>query len=187
MISNFQGHNFKSGTMKSNSRYGLRNEHMKYYTSLYISGSDQFENDVGEPEIWETQNNKTFVACNGNDGNTEKIKKEHPHERDIEEQLCSLDNDGCDLSWAIQNPLIFPIASHDLAELPPAFITAGSLDILLDDAKAYHKLLSEFGVKSELHIISDAIHGFMLFSRYDSKPANVLRKIDTFIAGIVQS
>jgi acetyl esterase/lipase len=53
-----------------------------------------------------------------------------------------------------------PARPADLAGLPPAFITAGNLDGLLDEDIDYARRLIAAGVPTDLHVFADGPHGF---------------------------
>jgi acetyl esterase/lipase len=53
-----------------------------------------------------------------------------------------------------------PARAADLAELPPAFITVGNLDGLLDEDIDYARRLIAVGVPTDLHVFADGPHGF---------------------------
>jgi len=48
----------------------------------------------------------------------------------------------------------------DLAGLPPAWIGVGTLDLFLEEDRAYAARLQEAGVATELHEVPGAPHGF---------------------------
>ncbi len=52
-----------------------------------------------------------------------------------------------------------PARATDLAGLPPAIITVGSLDIFVDEDIAYAQALLGAGVRCELHVYPGAFHG----------------------------
>lgn len=53
-----------------------------------------------------------------------------------------------------------PALADDLAELPPAFISTGALDLFLDEDLDYARRLIDAGVPTELHVYPGAIHAF---------------------------
>jgi triacylglycerol lipase len=53
-----------------------------------------------------------------------------------------------------------PALAHDLADLPPAYISTGALDLFLDEGLAYARRLVDGGVPTELHVYPGAIHAF---------------------------
>ena len=53
-----------------------------------------------------------------------------------------------------------PARATDLAGLPPAFITVGDLDGLLDEDIDYAQRLIEAGVPTDLHVFAGAPHAF---------------------------
>jgi acetyl esterase len=59
----------------------------------------------------------------------------------------------------------FDILSADLRGLPPAFISAAGMDLLLDDSITMHKLLDAAEVSNQLKIYDGVLHGFLHYSR----------------------
>jgi acetyl esterase/lipase len=57
-----------------------------------------------------------------------------------------------------------PARATDLSGLPPAFIDAGELDALRDEAIDYAQRLLQAGISVELHVWPGAIHGAELFA-----------------------
>ena len=53
-----------------------------------------------------------------------------------------------------------PARAEDLTGLPPAFITVGNLDGLLDEDIHYARRLIAAGVPTDLHVIADGPHAF---------------------------
>ncbi len=53
-----------------------------------------------------------------------------------------------------------PGRARDLAELPPAWVGVGTLDLFLDEDVAYAKQLQDAGVACELLVVEGAHHGF---------------------------
>jgi acetyl esterase/lipase len=56
-----------------------------------------------------------------------------------------------------------PSRARDLANLPPAYITAAELDLLRDEDIEYASKLMLAGVSTELHVFPRVIHGFEFF------------------------
>ena len=73
---------------------------------------------------------------------------------------------GCylrdDSDW---NDARFNVLAADLRGLPPAFISAAGMDLLLDDSIALHSLMEMAGVESRLEIYAGVLHGFLHYSR----------------------
>ena len=69
------------------------------------------------------------------------------------------------------SPYAAPARATDLAGLPPAFISAAALDLLLDEDVDYAVRLSRHGVPVELHVYPGCFHAF------DMAPA--ARVVDT--------
>ena len=53
-----------------------------------------------------------------------------------------------------------PALADELANLPPAFIATGALDLFLDEDLDYARRLIDCGVPCELHVYPGAIHAF---------------------------
>jgi len=53
-----------------------------------------------------------------------------------------------------------PALAEDLADLPPAYISTGALDLFLDEDLDYARRLIDCGVQTELHVYPGAIHAF---------------------------
>ncbi|MEA4965820.1 MAG: alpha/beta hydrolase [Oscillospiraceae bacterium] len=62
----------------------------------------------------------------------------------------------------LQNPLVSPLFG-DLTGLPDTLIFAGSLEIMLDDARGLHEALQKAGCRSEMTIAPDMWHGYVLY------------------------
>ncbi|MCO1653808.1 alpha/beta hydrolase [Pseudonocardia humida] len=62
-------------------------------------------------------------------------------------------------------PLAAPARAEDLTGLPPAWIGVGTLDLFLDEDRAYARRLGEAGVPVELHEVPGAYHGFDMAQR----------------------
>lgn len=61
-------------------------------------------------------------------------------------------------------PYAVPARFEKLADLPPAYITVGMLDLFLEEDIAYAQRLMKAGVPTELHVLPGAYHGFELAS-----------------------
>ncbi len=75
-------------------------------------------------------------------------------------------------------PCVSPIFG-DFSGFPPALIMAGSEEILLDDAKTLHRLMTEAGVSSTLDVASGMWHVYPLYGLPESRQA--IRRIAAFI------
>jgi acetyl esterase/lipase len=53
-----------------------------------------------------------------------------------------------------------PARARDLSGLPPAFVTVGNLDCLLDEDVEYARRLIASGVPTDLHVFADGPHAF---------------------------
>ena len=67
-----------------------------------------------------------------------------------------------------RDPLVSPLHASEaaLARLPPLFLNAASLDVLLCDTLDFAKRLDSVGVSYELALHEGVHHGFMQFSAY---------------------
>ncbi len=57
------------------------------------------------------------------------------------------------------SPYAAPARATDLAGLPPAFISVGTLDLFVDENMDYARRLIRAGVPAELHVYPGAFHG----------------------------
>jgi acetyl esterase/lipase len=69
------------------------------------------------------------------------------------------DGGGADVS-----PYAAAARATDLANLPPAYIPVGALDLFVDEDIEYAQRLIQAGVPTELHVYPGAFHGFDLFA-----------------------
>jgi acetyl esterase len=53
-----------------------------------------------------------------------------------------------------------PALAEDLADVAPAYLSTGALDLFLDEDLDYARRLIDCGVPTELHVYPGAIHGF---------------------------
>jgi len=60
-----------------------------------------------------------------------------------------------------------PALAETLADLPPAYIATGALDLFLDENLDYARRLIDCGVRTELHVYPGAIHGFEMVPETD--------------------
>ena len=58
------------------------------------------------------------------------------------------------------SPYASAARAENLEGLPPAFVTAGALDLLMEEDVDYAKRLARAGVPVELHVYPGAPHGF---------------------------
>jgi acetyl esterase len=59
----------------------------------------------------------------------------------------------------------YDILSADLRGLPPAFIAAAGMDLLLDDSITLQELMDAAGVENQLQVYDGVLHGFLHYSR----------------------
>ncbi len=57
-----------------------------------------------------------------------------------------------------------PSRVENLAGLPPAFISVGSIDLFVDEDVEYARRLIDAGIPAELHVIPGAYHGYDLLA-----------------------
>jgi acetyl esterase/lipase len=69
------------------------------------------------------------------------------------------DGGGADVS-----PYAAASRATNLANLPPAYIPVGALDLFVDENIEYAQRLVQAGVPTELHVYPGAFHGFDLFA-----------------------
>ena len=69
--------------------------------------------------------------------------------------LLGVEPGGADVS-----PYAAPARAMDLANLPPTFISVGTLDLFLEEDMEYARRLIRAGVPTELHVYPGAFHGF---------------------------
>lgn len=67
------------------------------------------------------------------------------------------------------SPYAAPARADNLAGLPPAFISVGTLDLFVDECLDYAHRLIRSGVPTELHVYPGCMHGFGMAK--DSAPA----------------
>ncbi|MEZ4620757.1 MAG: alpha/beta hydrolase [Caldilineaceae bacterium] len=60
------------------------------------------------------------------------------------------------------SPYAAAARAEDLADLPPAFIAVGALDLFLEENMAYAQRLIRAGVPTELHVYPGVYHGFQM-------------------------
>lgn len=57
-----------------------------------------------------------------------------------------------------------PTLASDLSDLPPAYITTGTLDLFFDESLDYARRLCQYGVSTDLHSYAGGFHGFNFFA-----------------------
>ncbi|MDO7836716.1 alpha/beta hydrolase [Sphingobium sp. HBC34] len=79
-----------------------------------------------------------------------------------------------------------PALAEDLSGLPPCFISAAALDLLVDEDMDYARRLNAAGVAVEAHLYPGAIHGFDMFPTAQvSRQANA--DIEAWLAAHIHS
>jgi acetyl esterase/lipase len=71
---------------------------------------------------------------------------------------------GRDAGGADVSPYAAAARATDLTNLPPAYISVGTLDLFIDENIEYAQRLIQAGVPTELHVYPGAFHGFDLFA-----------------------
>jgi acetyl esterase/lipase len=69
------------------------------------------------------------------------------------------DGGGADVS-----PYAAATRATDLSNLPPTYISVGTLDLFVDENIDYAQRLIQAGVPTELHVYPSAFHGFDMFA-----------------------
>jgi len=59
----------------------------------------------------------------------------------------------------------YDVLRADLRGLPPAFIAAAGMDLLLDDSITMQELMDAAGVENQLKVYDGVLHGFLHYSR----------------------
>jgi len=78
------------------------------------------------------------------------------------------------------NPLVSPLFA-DLKNLPPLFIQAGSIEILLDDSTRLAEKAKKAGVKANLDIWDDMVHTFVTLDPNIPETIQAAERIKEFI------
>jgi acetyl esterase/lipase len=71
---------------------------------------------------------------------------------------------GRDGGGAGVSPYAAATRATDLTNLPPTYISVGTLDLFIDENIEYAQRLIQAGVPTELHVYPGAFHGFDLFA-----------------------
>jgi acetyl esterase/lipase len=71
---------------------------------------------------------------------------------------------GCEPGTRDVPPAAVPARRTDLAGLPPTYLAAAALDLLVVEDLEYAQRLIEAGVPTELHVAPAAVHGFDLMA-----------------------
>ena len=69
----------------------------------------------------------------------------------------------------------------DLSGLPPTLIQVGSIETLLDDARALHRTAQAVGVESTLEVWDDMVHVWHSFSHQLSEGEDALARVGEFL------
>ena len=87
---------------------------------------------ITDPRVWHRESNRLgWNAYLGRDGGGENV-----------------------------SPYAAATRATDLANLPPAYIPVGALDLFIDENIEYAQRLIQAGVPTELHVYPGAFHGF---------------------------
>lgn len=107
---------------------------------------------------------------------------------DIFDEGFVLTKDGLDKMFSLYiadnyelkyNPLLAPIRTKDLSNLPPALIISAQFDPLRDQARKYAEVLTKAGVTVEHHEIERITHGYM--EHLPNATAHVLQLVNKFV------
>lgn len=82
----------------------------------------------------------------------------------------------------IYNPLMSPLLTEDLSNLPPAFVITASHDPLKDEGEAYADRLIEAANDVHFKEYFNTIHGFFNFARLTRKTQRMHEDIKVFIS-----
>jgi len=80
----------------------------------------------------------------------------------------------------ILNPLMSPLLTEDLSNLPPAFICTAALDPLKDEGEAYAKRLEEAGNQVSFKEYPNVIHGFFNMPKVSRESLEAHRDVQGF-------
>ncbi len=79
------------------------------------------------------------------------------------------------------------ILSGAIDALPPSFITATTLDPLLDDSLCLADLMARAGIPHELRVYEGVLHGYLHLSRMVDTASRTLREAATWLSGRLAS
>ena len=82
----------------------------------------------------------------------------------------------------ILNPLMSPLLSESLADLPPAFVSTSDHDPLKDEGEDYYRKLSAAGNKTVFKEYKNTIHGFANIPRLSKQSDVLVDDIAAFLA-----
>ncbi|MEM7374829.1 MAG: alpha/beta hydrolase fold domain-containing protein [Bacteroidota bacterium] len=82
----------------------------------------------------------------------------------------------------IQNPLMSPLLTEDLSNLPPAFVCTAAFDPLKDEGEAYAKKLETAGNQVVFKEYPNVIHGFFNMPKISRESLEAHRDIRDFLA-----
>ena len=85
---------------------------------------------------------------------------------------------GAEPGTADLPPYVAAPRATDVTGLPSAFIAAGALDVLRDEAICYASRLLEAGVQTELHVYPGAPHGFDVLAPTAAVTQRFVRDVD---------
>ncbi|MDW3652816.1 MAG: alpha/beta hydrolase [Bacteroidia bacterium] len=86
----------------------------------------------------------------------------------------------------ILNPLMSPLLTEDLSNLPPTFLCTAALDPLKDEGAAYAKRLQEAGNQLEFKEYPNVIHGFFNMPKVSKESLEAHRDVQNFLAAEVK-
>ena len=86
----------------------------------------------------------------------------------------------------IHNPLMSPLLTKDVSNLPPAFICTAAFDPLKDEGEAYAKKLKAAGNQVVFKEYPHVIHGFFNMPKISKEALDAHQDIRDFLAGSEQ-
>lgn len=93
---------------------------------------------------------------------------------------------GDDLAFSDEAPgYAAPIHEHDLSNLPPAFIEAGSAETFRDEDVEYATRIWAVGGQAELHVWSGGCHGFDIYAPDSEISRAALASRDSWVRRIL--
>ena len=81
----------------------------------------------------------------------------------------------------INNPLMSPLLTDDLTNLPPAFVFTAEYDPLKDEGEAYAMKLQDQGIDVEFKEYPNVIHGFINMPKISKESLMAYRDIQSFL------
>ena len=100
--------------------------------------------------------------------NSALIKNKKARDEILSSEILRRSGDIYTYSGNLENPMVSPmfITQESLANFPPVFIQMGEREILLDDAKAFQKMLKKAGNVCELDVWPDMMFMFQMADEF---------------------